>query len=344
ATQFRHWRTGKVLAQSPLGQAVQSRYGAPYYHMHRGDLMAALLAAAKQHPNIELHPGTKAESFAAEGEQITLHTSQGVFTGDLLLGADGIHSTVSQQLWGASQPSFTGNIAWRALVPAASLPSGLVRPVTSVWWGPGRHLVHYYVRRGELVNCVGVVEKQGWQVESWTEPGDLAELTADFAGWHSDIQCLLQEVDQSSLYKWALFDRKPMDNWGQGRVTLLGDACHSTLPFMAQGAAMAIEDAAVLAACLEQGSDVATALQGYEALRRTRTRSVQLGSRRNASLFHLSGIRAWLRNRAARSASGRSMDRLFRYDALGQEMPLALAASSGETARPSNSTSNGAKR
>jgi salicylate hydroxylase len=236
--------------------------------------------------------------------------------GDLLLGSDGIHSLVRSELWGEQAPRFTGNVAWRTLVPAADLPKDLIRPMSTVWWGPGKHFVHYYVRRGELVNCVCVVEKDGWEIESWTQQGDYEELKADFAGWHPDIQQLLEKSNRQQLFKWALFDRLPMTQWGKGRVTLLGDACHPTLPFMAQGAAMAIEDAAVLAGCLQHGDEVSASLQRYEDLRRTRTAGIQNGSRRNAKVFHLSGVPAWLRNRAARAAGGRTMDTLYRYDAL----------------------------
>ncbi|MDH3643048.1 MAG: FAD-dependent monooxygenase, partial [Gammaproteobacteria bacterium] len=219
-------------------------------------------------------------------------------------------------LWGDQQPRFTGNVAWRALVPVGRLPDGLIRPMSTVWWGPHKHFVHYYVRGGDLVNCVCVVEKEGWEVESWTELGEYSELKSDFAGWHDDIQKLIDSADKDSLFKWALYDRAPMSRWGEGRVTLLGDACHPTLPFMAQGAAMAIEDSAVLAGCLAQGTDIPASLQRYEDLRRERTAEVQNGSRRNATVFHLTGIKAWLRNRAAGSARGRTMERLFSYNAL----------------------------
>ena len=315
SAEIRHWRTGALIAESPLGEAALARYGAPYYHIHRGDLLTLLATAASQHPGIELVKGARVENFEA-GDKVTLHTSRGSWTGDLLVGADGIHSVVAKQLWGEAAPTFTGNIAWRALVPKSNLPEGLVPPKTGVWWGPGRHFVHYYVRGGELINCVCVVEKPGWEIESWTEPGDYEELKADFAGWHSSLQQLLDGADRQSLYKWALFDRAPLKTWGRGRVTLLGDACHPTLPFLAQGAVMAIEDAAVLAASLSKGWDAPQALRVYEKLRRRRTRAVQLGSRRNATLFHLSGTRAWLRNLMAKPASGRTLDKLYRYDAL----------------------------
>ncbi|XOV85546.1 MAG: FAD-dependent monooxygenase [bacterium] len=315
-TQFRHWRRGHVIAQSHLGAQVLSQYGAPYYHIHRGDLLATLVDAAHVHPNIELYPGVAVTGFDETSGGVWVTASDASHEAHVLVGADGIHSRVHAALWGRQDPQFTGNVAWRTLVPTAQLPADLIRPLSTVWWGPGKHFVHYYVRGGDWVNCVCVVEKSGWQVESWTEQGDFDELRRDFAGWHSDIAQLLEGVDRTQLYKWALFDRSPMQQWGKGRVTLLGDACHPTLPFMAQGAAMAIEDAAVLAGCLHQGDDVVMSLQRYEELRRARTARIQAGSRRNAKVFHLSGIPAWLRNRAAKRAGGRMMDDLYRYDAL----------------------------
>jgi len=316
ATQFRHWRSGRVIAETALGESVRRRYGEPYYHVHRGDLLGVLLEAARAQPAIELRTGVRLSTFQDDGSAVTVTMGAEQRCVDLLVGADGIHSAVREALWGAAQPRFTGNLAWRALVPAERLPSGLVRPMATVWWGPGRHFVHYYVRRGELVNCVCVVEKAGWTRESWTEPGDVEEMRADFAGWHRGVQTLIDAAAPESLFKWALFDRPPMARWGRGRVTLLGDACHATLPFMAQGAAMAMEDAAVLAACLDEEVAVAAALARYESLRRPRTAAVQQGSRRNARVFHLSGMAAWARNRAARRVGHRATDSLFRYDAL----------------------------
>ncbi len=320
-TQFRQWRTGQVIAENPLGDEVVARHGVPYYHMHRGDLLQVLVQAAATERGVTIHSGTPVTGFAQTGEGVVLQTGAGEYQGSLLVGADGIRSTVRTELWGAAQPRFTGNVAWRALVPASRLPQGLIRPMSTAWWGPNKHFVHYYVRGGSLVNCVCVVEKQGWEQESWTQPGELAELQSDFAGWHESIGQLLENVDSASLYKWALFDRAPMPQWGQGRVTLLGDACHPTLPFMAQGAAMAIEDGAVLAACLAQGGKVAANLEQYEALRKPRTAGIQNGSRRNAKVFHMSGLKAWARNRAAKQAGTRTLDRLFSYNALTAVKP-----------------------
>ena len=315
AAQFRHWQTGAVIAESALGQSALQRYGAPYYHLHRGDLMQVLLDAARAAPQIALHAASAINHIEQTPGRVTIATQAGArSSGDILVGADGIHSFTRSFLWGKDLPRFTGNIAWRALVPAARLPEGAIRPMTTAWWGPGGHFVHYLVRRGELVNCVCVREKEGWEIESWTEPGDYQELKADFNGWHPELQMLMDHTDRDSLCKWALFDRQPMPQWGKGRITLLGDACHPTLPFMAQGAAMAIEDAAVLSGCLQTEPDIDTALQGYEALRKPRTARIQKGSERNARLFHLSGFRAWLRDRAVNTAGKRTMDWLYGYD------------------------------
>ena len=327
-TQFRHWRRGGLITENMLGQDSAAKYGAPYYHIHRGDLLSILLQAAQADERIQLVTQAQVRGFTVAGQRVTVELndvpatlSAAELCGDLLLGADGIHSKIRELLWGPSEPDFTGNIAWRALVPATQLPSELIKPVTTVWWGPHKHFVHYYVRGGDLVNCVCVVEKTGWTVESWTQPGELAELQADFRGWHDDVQQLMAQADPNSLFKWALFDRQPMPRWGQNRVTLLGDACHPTLPFMAQGAAMAIEDGAILAACLAARSgdadvDWQTALERYETLRKPRTAGVQRGSRRNAKVFHLRGVQAWLRNRAARVAQGATVDKLYSYDPL----------------------------
>jgi len=315
STEMRDWRDGSVIANTPLGAEVLGQYGFPYYHVHRADLMRVLAAADAAHPAIRVHTRARVESIEHGRDGVTVTAGGQRHAGALLVGADGIHSVVRRHLFGEQQPVFTGNIAWRALVPANQLPRGLIRPVTTAWWGPGRHFVHYYVRGGELVNCVCVVEKTGWQSESWTERGDRDELERDFVGWHPGVRSLIEAMDPAQCFKWALFDRPPMARWSDGCVTLLGDACHPTLPFMAHGAVMAIEDAAVLAQCVGGDAEIAQGLATYEALRRPRTSRIQAGSRRNAWLFHLSGIPAWLRNRQVASARGTMLDWLYRYDA-----------------------------
>jgi salicylate hydroxylase len=227
-TRFRNWRTGKVITESVLGDRLLEQYGMPYYHIHRGDLLRVLVDAAQRNPGITLHADARVEQMTQDGRGVSFTAGGSVHEGDLAVGADGIHSVIRSALWGEELPRFTGNVAWRALVPVERLPEGLVPPMATVWWGPHKHFVHYYVRGGALLNCVCVVEKKGWEVESWTERGDYQELKSDFAGWHEDVQLLIDNADRDSLFKWALYDRAPMSRWGQGRVTLLGDACHPT--------------------------------------------------------------------------------------------------------------------
>jgi salicylate hydroxylase len=315
-TEFRHWRNGKLLSHNPLGPVALEKYGAPYYHVHRADLTRVLAEAAAAERNVTLHTNVRVTDFSQTASGVSVETDSGSFSGSVLVGADGIRSVIRAGLFGPESPTFTGNVAWRGLVPADRLPTGLIHPVAGVWWGPGKHFVHYFVRGGELVNCVCVVEKEGWEVESWTERGDQAELRADFNGWHETIQALIDNMDPEACFKWARFDRPPMPRWSEGRVTLLGDACHPTLPFMAQGAAMAIEDAAILARCLKLDASVPENLLHYESLRKARTAGIQRGSRRNAKVFHLRGIKAWARNRAAGRARSGVMDGLYRYNAL----------------------------
>ena len=315
AAEIRHWKTGKVLSTTVRGASASISYGFPYYHIHRADLIAALYEAANSHPKIEVRTSAEITGFHQTNVDAVLVSDGSELHGDLIVGADGIHSVVRTGLFGEAKPRFTGTVAWRGLVQANKLPAGKIRPVTGLWWGPGKHFVHYYVRSGDLVNCVCVVEKEGWEIESWTERGERSELASDFSGWHDTICSLIEAMEPDECYKWALFDRAPMRSWSRGRVALLGDACHPTLPFMAQGAAMAIEDAAVLAACVD-ADGIEAGLLRYENLRMDRTARIQRGSRRNAKVFHLRGIKAWARNRAAAMAAKNSMDWVYRYNAL----------------------------
>jgi salicylate hydroxylase len=323
-TQLRHWKTADVLSESILGNAATLQFGAPYYHIHRGDLLRLLVDTASQQKNITLHLESNIDRFSQNDDGVSVVTNDQTFTGDLLIGADGIHSKIRASMWGHEKPHFTGNIAWRALVPTQRLEPNMVKPMSTAWLGPHKHFVHYYVKGGEFINCVCVVEKQGWQTESWTERGNLSELKSDFNGWHDNIQQLIDNIDEAQLFKWALHDRPPMARWTNQRVTLLGDACHPTLPFMAQGAAMAIEDAMVIADCLSHDASVDEALQHYEQLRKKRTAAIQNGSRRNAKVFHLSGVAAWLRNRAMKTSQQHIMKGIYQYDATQAVTPKSV--------------------
>ena len=317
--EYRHWRTGARIAR----WAFAGCWDAPYYQLHRADLLQVLVQAARQMPGLTLRPGARVDGFATrdDGVGLIVARQREETVGSALIGADGIHSAVRRQLLPAAESRFAGQIAWRALVPARRLPPGLAGPWTTVWWGPRRHFVHYLVRGGGLVNCVGVVARpDGSQRESWHQPGDLGTLRQDFAGWHRDLAALIDHVPPESLHVSALHHRRPLRRWGAGPATLLGDAAHPMLPFVAQGAAMAIEDAAVLAACWPakpaNAADTAPALRRYEAIRRPRTARIQRLGAYNASLFHLSGAAEWLRDRLAPVAARRTLTRIFGYDAL----------------------------
>lgn len=317
AIEIRHWRHGRILARYPLGEDVRKTYGFPYYLVLRSDLVTCLADAALDDARIELHAGARVERIHQSRPSVAVSVNGRRHTGSMLVGADGTSSTVRTAIFGSETPTYSGDIAWRALVSAEGLPEAVVRPVVRIWWGPGKHFVHYPVRDSTLVNCVGVVARRDEpQPGSWIEPGDCEEFRSDFAGWHRDVQALIDGTGRDGCNKWALFDRPPMPRWSDHRVTLLGDACHAALPFMAQGAAMAMEDAAVLARCVADGGDDPRSLARYESLRRDRTAKVQRRSRLNASIFHLSGPGAWMRNQTARLIRDRIFRSLFAYNAL----------------------------
>jgi len=318
--EIRSYRRGHILGQAELGESTRAQFGFPSLHIHRADLHEVLAEAANDHPRVEIELSCGVTEIRSEPERETAITSDGrTYEASLVVGADGIKSAVRESLFGPEAPRFTGCVAYRGLVPAKLLRDADVRPVATNWLGPKRHFVHYYLRRGDLVNFVACVEEDGWEIESWTEPAEKAELKTRFAGWHPTVQAIINASDTESLFRWAIFDRDPMQAWSRGATTLLGDACHPMPPFMAQGGCMAIEDAAVLVGCLERDADIAHALPRYEALRRPRTARIQEGSRANMDLYHMSGPRALARNVAMRVA-GQSLARraaaLYTYDAL----------------------------
>ncbi len=284
--EIRLWSSGQTWQLFDLGAESIARYGHPYLMLHRADMHRVLVDALNTLRPGCVHLNHKVNNIQQEGQSVTLHFEHGASAeGDVLIGADGVHSVVRRCLFGADQPVFTGCMAWRGLIPAEQLSAHLQRPVGINWVGPGRHVVHYPVRRGELVNFVGIVERNDWQEESWNQRGTQAECAQDFAGWHRDVQEMIAHIE--TPYKWALMGRPPLPTWQQGRISLLGDACHPTLPFLAQGAMMALEDAIVLARCLERYADSPeTALARYEAVRLDRTTKIVVGSTENAKRFH----------------------------------------------------------
>jgi len=290
AKEIRHWRSGRTWKLLDLGVVSEQRYGSPYIFIHRGDLHRLLVDAVQAHKTDAIRLGARCVGLEPSADAVRLLLEDGrSVRGRLLIGADGVHSAVRACVFGAGRPEFTGLIAWRGVIPRERLSAGRMPLPGTNWIGPGRHVVHYPLRRGELLNFVGVVERDDWQIESWTAQGTRGECLADFTGWHSDVRLLIEAIDVP--FKWALMMRRPMTRWSEGRVTLLGDACHATLPMLAQGAVMAIEDGIVLARCLAKcREDHETAFARYEAARLTRTTRVVEGSAQNAKRFHNSRL------------------------------------------------------
>jgi 6-hydroxynicotinate 3-monooxygenase len=266
-----------------FGEAAEERYGAPYLLAHRGDLHAALASLVPDNILRLDHRLTSFEQCADGG--VKLDFANGVTANvDVLVGADGVHSLIKDTLFGKEQPNFTGRVAYRTTYPASLLNGYKIGDCTK-WWGPDRHIVIYYVKpdRSEVYFVTSQPEP-GFTVESWSAMGDVNELRAAFEGFHPEVQHVLAACP--AVHKWALIDRDPLPRWTEGNITLLGDACHPMTPYMAQGAATAIEDAAVLSRCLKDTdrSGVAEALRRFEATRKPRTSRVQLSSRTNTWL------------------------------------------------------------
>ncbi|GFE80590.1 salicylate hydroxylase [Steroidobacter agaridevorans] len=281
----RRWDDGRTLLRAPLGELVEKTFGAPYYHLHRADLLDALASAL---PSQNLHLGHRLTTLVDHGDSTEATFENGTrIVSDAVVGADGIHSVVRRLAFGPEHPNFTGCAAYRGLVPAERLAHLNLETTAQIWMGPGKHFVHYFVRGRRLVNFVAVVEQDTWTRESWTDRGDVSDALAAFEGWHPQLSEILRASDETFI--WALFDRKPMARWSVGRVTLLGDACHAMLPFMGQGAVQSIEDGANLAACLAgiSSAQVDESLNRYERLRLPRASHLQSLSEENKRRFHL---------------------------------------------------------
>jgi salicylate hydroxylase len=303
ALEVRNWRDGRVLARQPMGAAWEAGFGAPYYTVHRADLHRIL---ASQVPAGRIQLGRRLVGFAAGGPGVTLAFADGATAAaELLVGADGIHSIVRERVAGAGAPVFSGTSAFRGVAPMELLPE-LPAATMFVWAGPRSRLLAYPVSGGRLLTVVAIVADPAWRLESWSAPGDPAELAAGFAGWAPEARRVLAAMAETK--RWALYDREPLARWGAGRVTLLGDAAHPMLPHHGQGASQALEDAVALAHCLGQTgatpptepaptepaqiepAQIEAGLRRYELLRLPHTARVQLGSRGGGTLrLHAQG-------------------------------------------------------
>ena len=320
-------RSGRSIFNVPLKDYAQQNWKAPYYHIHRADLINALREALVRQSPKSLHLAKRAVSYKSLGDQVKVHIDKAApMVFDLLVGADGIHSAIRQQMLGSDPARFTGNVAWRAVVPKAQLGALCPPPTACVWMGRGRHAVTYHINGGDYVNFVGVVEREDWQKEGWREKGDKTDLISDFSGWHTVITNLIDHMNEDGLYRWALFDRPPLNKWVDGRVVLQGDAAHPMLPFLAQGAAMAIEDSWSLMQNLQR-HDVSVALLHYQKQRLPRTSKVQAASRANMAIFHrrhafsqlMTYGPMWLAGKLMPSIVHKRMNWLYGYDVTQSE-------------------------
>ncbi len=299
--------SGREIARIPLGRRIKARYGAPYWALHRGDLQAALAAAANEAQDVKLALGTRVEDFAQHINGVTVLARRGQEIiddrGIALIGADGLWSQVRDCLQRQQPPRFSHRTAWRALVPAGAVKPEFREPFVHLWLGLDAHLVHYPVKGGAVINMVGIVSDE-WNKPGWSAPGKRDEILRHFARytWSENARELVALPER--WLKWALFEASSPFRGGAGPATLIGDAAHPMLPFLAQGAGMAIEDAAVIADCLAQYRVPSDALRHYEAARAPRTQRVRDASRKQGRVYGMSGPEALVRNLGMRLLGG----------------------------------------
>jgi 2-polyprenyl-6-methoxyphenol hydroxylase-like FAD-dependent oxidoreductase len=283
--ELRLWNTGRLWTLAGHGADSEKRYGAPYLAFHRGDLHAILATEVRRRQPDAIHLDARCIGLNQDERSVSLlFDGRPAVEGDVLIGADGVHSEIRKSLFGPDRAQFIGEVAWRGLIPIENLPERMRENTTCNWIGPGGSVTVYPVRGGTLVNFIGLIERDDWRVESWIEQGTTEECLRDFTGWHEDILTMIRAID--TPFKWALFLRDPQPRWSVGRATLLGDACHAMVPYLGQGANMALEDAYVLARCLDSADDIAAALSRYEEARRSRTTEVVIQSMNQSKRIH----------------------------------------------------------
>ena len=287
--------TGKRVVRVPLGDVAKAAYGFPYGVIYRADLHQVFLDACAALPNVHLRTGAKVEGFTQTPHAVNVRLANGeTLSGTGLIGADGMWSQIRQAVVGDGKPRVSGHIAYRAVLKRDDVPAHLWSDDVVLWGGEKTHLVHYPLRRGELFNLVAVFHSDKYD-EGWNTFGDTDELNQRFAGAVPQVRELLGKINTWKM--WVLCDREPVKQWTDGRVTLLGDAAHPMLQYLAQGAGQAIEDAVVLGAALRHcGNDVAQAFQKYPQARYLRTGRVQLTSRFYGDIYHAAGVQRELRN------------------------------------------------
>ena len=324
---LRDYKTGQPLLITQMKGVYDARYGHKYLHIHRADLIT-ILAEKAARLGINIHFNHAFEEAQQIGDTVNIIAGQKNFTGDVLIGADGVKSVLRPMIAGESQPRFTGQVAWRGLVKANLLPPDYTPFAANNWLGPHRHFVSYYVSGGEYINFVAVEERESWAEEGWRHMADKDDILQTFDGWDARVTTLINACEDS--YLWGLFDHAPLTQWSEGQMTLLGDAAHPMLPFMAQGASMAIEDGWVLAHALSQKTiSLADALKRYEQARKPRATALQSISRDNAKLYHApKGLDRAVRNLKLKiatlipAAAFSRLDKIYGVD-VTQEYPIS---------------------
>ncbi len=325
--QIHLWSTGQTWQFQTLGQEAAQRYGVPYLTFHRADLHSLLLEAVLALKPDAVKLDRKFAGFSASDDQVSIRFEDGSSaSASLLVGADGVHSRVRELLFGEAPTRFTGVYAWRGLIPATQLDDHFNLTGGGMWLGTVAHIITYPVRKGTMLNFVGLVDSDGWQKESWSELGSPTECLADFEGWHADVQQMIRSM--SVLYKWALVVREPMPAWSRGRITLLGDACHATLPFLSQGANMAMEDGLVLARCIAAGRGrLQHAIKRYEQARIERTSRIVRSTGEQVRRVHAPQLASpdtagrYIEEQWAANAVEDRYDWIWSYDARTAELP-----------------------
>jgi salicylate hydroxylase len=320
---IRSWQDGRPISRAYQGDYCQ-KFGAPSLTAHRADLLGILAGALT---TTDIRPGMRCVGVETrERDAVARFADGSEIEADIVVGADGIHSKVRESLFGADAPRFTGCICWRGMAPIEAVPRDINTNDVTLWMGPHGHVVHYRVRRGELLNIVAHIDSDAWTEESWTQECSVDEVMTAYARWNPALTRVFPASER--WYKWALYDRDPPARWSKGRATLLGDSAHAMLPYLGQGAAMAIEDGCVLAGMIARaGDDLDGALAAYERLRKPRVTEAVLGSRARARDNHLTSrwarlkrdVRYALRKRLGGDQTVLQAGRLYEYDA-GREL------------------------
>jgi salicylate hydroxylase len=318
---FRLHDTGEVIQRFSLAEEHEQTHGAPYTQLHRADLHDILAARAREFDPEVVRLNKRATGFTESEDGVELHLADGASVkGDLLIAGDGVKSVIRRQMFGDAPATYTGDAAWRVVVATDRLPKDLLETVMSVFMGPEGHVVCYYLRGGSILNFVGIVETDEVSEESWTVKLPWDMLKARYQGWHPALHAIIDAADKDQCYRWSLFNRPPIRDWSTRRVTLLGDAAHPSLPYLAQGAVMSIEDGAVLTRALAMTDSIAEALQIYQRNRVERTARIVLQSSANRELFHLKS-EAEIRARFATKDEGEDRNRwLYSYNPLTVEL------------------------